>query len=102
MIRYHKVFFTQQLLYCSRPLEENFNYLLFSVPALDKIGIESTVSSDIVRRPKGITRLIPPFKILLNNAKTKWDIFSNFCGLLRLSELYVNNQTNKVILQDSL
>ena len=26
---------------------------------------------------------------LLGNVKTRWDIFSNFCGPLKISELYI-------------
>ena len=28
---------------------------------------------------------------LPSKVKTKWEIFSNFCGLLRISELYIEN-----------
>ena len=43
-----------------------------------------------MRRPENLLKIFHLFLKLLSNFKTKWEIFSNSCGLLRISELYVS------------
>ena len=54
---------------------------------IGELNVSLFKSSDIVRRPQSLKKSSIFFLKLLNNFITKWEIFSIFCGLLRISEL---------------